>query len=151
MLEGYFHVCEFAFTQIPTGEIQLFTTLPFLQAINAVVANPSAMPVIPSNYRLVSGQKAFLKTVPPPPSRDRLSLGVQNELVSWWFVPDHIHGISSSTLSSRHERLTLAVTVSAPPKSSNASLTQVGASLKAPKVQETLLKTFKNVKQRSIL
>ena len=45
----------FAFTQIPTGKIQLSTTIPCLQAIYGVVANPSAMPVIPSNYRLVSG------------------------------------------------------------------------------------------------
>ena len=32
-------------------------------------------------------------------------------LVSWWFVPDHIHGTSSSTLSLRHKRLALAVTM----------------------------------------
>ena len=74
MLEGYFHVCKFAlFTKFPIGENQLFTTLPFLQAIYAVVANPRAMPVIPSNYRLVLGQRASLKTVPPP--RDRQPLG----------------------------------------------------------------------------
>ena len=63
MLEGYFHVCELAFTQIPIREIQLFTTLPILQAIYAVVANSSAMLVIPSNYRLVLGQRPSLKTV----------------------------------------------------------------------------------------
>ena len=108
MLEGYFHVYEFAFTQIPAGDIQLSTTLPFLQAIYAVVANPSAMPVIPSNYRLVSGQRASIKTVLPP--RDRLSLGGQNELMSWWFVPDHIRGTSSATPRSRYNRLALAVT-----------------------------------------
>ena len=51
--------------KIPTGEIQLSTTISFSQAIYAVVANPSAMPVIPSNYRLVSGQRASFKTVPP--------------------------------------------------------------------------------------
>ena len=108
MLEGYFLVCKFAFTQIPTGEIQLSTTMPFLQAIYSVVANPSAMPVVPSNYRLVSSQSASIKTVAPP--RDRQPLGGKNELVSWWFVPDHIHGTSSSTLSSRNKRLVLAVT-----------------------------------------
>ena len=73
MLEGYFHVRVFAFTQIPTGEIQLSTTIPFSQAIYAVAANPSAMPMNPSNYRLVSGQRASIKTVPPP--RDRQPSG----------------------------------------------------------------------------
>ena len=65
MLEGYFHVCEFEFTQITTGEILLSTTLPFLQTIYAVVANLSAIPVIPSSYRLVSGQRASTKNGSP--------------------------------------------------------------------------------------
>ena len=104
MLEGYFHVCEFEFTQITTGEIQLSTTLPFLQTIYAVVANLSAIPVIPSSYRLVSGQRASTKTVPPP--RDRLSLVGQNELVSCG-----LYRTSSSTLLSRNKRLALAVTL----------------------------------------
>ena len=69
MLEGYFR----AFTQILTGEFQLSTTIPFLQAIYAVVANLSVMPVIFSNYRLVSGQRASLETVSPP--RERQPLG----------------------------------------------------------------------------
>ena len=98
-----------AFTPIPTGEIQLFTTLQLLQAMFAVVVRrKQTMPVIPSNYRLVSGQRASLETVPPP--RDRLSLGGQSELLSWWFVPDHIHSTSSSILLSRYNRLALAVT-----------------------------------------
>ena len=46
------------------------------------------MPVIPSKYRLVSGQRASLETVPPP--RDRLSLGGQSELIPWWFVPEQL-------------------------------------------------------------
>ena len=89
------------FTQISAGEIQLFTTLLFFfQAIYAVAVRiKTTMPVIPSNYRLVSVQRASLETVPPP--RDRLSLGGQSELISWWFIPDHIHGTSSSILFSR--------------------------------------------------
>ena len=67
------------------------------------------MPVIPRNYRLVSGQRASLETVPLP--RDRLSLGGQSELILWWFVPDHIHGTSSSTPMSRYNHLALAVTL----------------------------------------
>ena len=66
------------------------------------------MPVIPSNYRLVSGQRASLETVPPP--LDRQSLGGQSELISWWFVLDHIHGTTSSTPMSRYNRSALAVT-----------------------------------------
>ena len=108
VLEVYFRVYEFAFTHILTGGIRLYTTFLFLQAVYAVVANPRAMLVIPSNYRLVSGQRASLKTVPPP--RDRLCLVGQYELVSWWFVPDHIHGTNSSTLMSPHNRLALADT-----------------------------------------
>ena len=67
------------------------------------------MPVIPSSYRLVTGQRASLETVPPP--RDRLSLGGQSELVSWWLVPDHIHDTSSFILLSRYNRLARAVTL----------------------------------------
>ena len=72
-----------------------------------VVRRKSTTPVFPSNYRLVLGQRASLETVPPP--RDRLSVGGQSELISWWFVPDHIHGTSSSTPMSRYNRLALAV------------------------------------------
>ena len=53
-------------------------------------------------------RRASFKTVPPP--RDRLSLGRQSELISWWFVPDQIHGTSSSTPMLRYNRLALAVT-----------------------------------------
>ena len=63
------------------------------------------MPVIPSIYRLVTGQRASLETVPPP--RNRLSLGGQSELISLWFVPDHING---TILLLRYNRLPLAVT-----------------------------------------
>ena len=108
IIEVYFHVCEFAFTNILTGEIQLYTTFLFLQAIYAVVPNPSAMLVTPGNYRLVSGQRPSLNTVPPP--RDRLCLVGQYELVSLGFVPDHIHGANSSTLMSPHNCLALADT-----------------------------------------
>ena len=54
------------------------------------------------------GQRASLRTVPP--SRDRLPTGRQSELVLWWFVPDHIHSVSSSTPMFRPKRLALAVT-----------------------------------------
>ena len=56
-----------------------------------------------------TGRRASFKTVPP--SRDRLSLGGQSELMSWLFVSDHIHGTSSSTRMSRYSRLALAVTL----------------------------------------
>ena len=55
-----------------------------------------------------TGQRASLRTVPPP--RDRLPTGGQSELVHWWFVPDHIHSVSSSTPMFRPKRLALAVT-----------------------------------------
>ena len=55
-----------------------------------------------------TGRRAPFKTVPPP--RDRLSSGRQSELISWWFVPDHIHGTSSSILLLRYNRLALAAT-----------------------------------------
>ena len=55
-----------------------------------------------------TGQRATLRTVPPP--RDRLPTGGQSELVLWWFVPDHIHSVSSSTPMFRPKRLALAVT-----------------------------------------
>ena len=55
-----------------------------------------------------TGQRASLRTVPPP--RDRLPTGGQSELVLWWFVPDHIHSVSSSTPMFRPKRLALAVT-----------------------------------------
>ena len=55
-----------------------------------------------------TGQRAPLRTVPPP--RDRLPTGGQSELVLWWFVPDHIHSTSSSTPMFRPKRLALAVT-----------------------------------------
>ena len=55
-----------------------------------------------------TGRRASLKTVPPP--WDRLSLGGQSELISWWFVTDHIHGTSSSTPMLRYNRSALAVT-----------------------------------------
>ena len=55
-----------------------------------------------------TGRRASFKTVPPP--RDRLSLRGQSELISWWFVPDHIHGTSSSTPMSQYNCLALAVT-----------------------------------------
>ena len=55
-----------------------------------------------------TGRGASFKTVPAP--RDRLSLGGQRGLISWWFVPDPIHGASSSILLSRYKRLALAVT-----------------------------------------
>ena len=97
-----------AFTQIPTGEFQLFTTLPFLQVIYAVaVRRKSTLPVIPINYRLVSGERASRDGSLP---RDQLSLGGQSELVSWWFVPDNTHGTSSSILLSRYNRSSLVVT-----------------------------------------
>ena len=71
-------------------------------------ARKPAIPVISSSYRLVSSQRASFKTVPPP--WGRLSFGGQSELVLWWFVPDLIHGTSSSTPMSRHKRTALAVT-----------------------------------------
>ena len=55
-----------------------------------------------------TGQRASLRTVPPP--WDRLPTGGQSELVLWWFVPDHIHSVSSSTPMFRLKRLALAVT-----------------------------------------
>ena len=64
----------------------------------------SVIPVTFSSNRLDAGQKVSPETVPPP--RDRLSLGGQSELVSFWFVPDH----SSSTPMSRPKRSALAVT-----------------------------------------
>ena len=69
----------------------------------------SVIPVTFSRNRLESGQKLSLETAPPP--RDRLSLGGQSELMSWWFVPDHIHSTSSSTPMLRHNRSALAVTL----------------------------------------
>ena len=65
------------------------------------------MPAIPSSYRLVSSQRAPLETVTRP--GDWLPSGGQSELISWLFVPDHIHGTSSSFLLLRHNRLALAV------------------------------------------
>ena len=56
-----------------------------------------------------TGQRASLRTVPPP--RDRLPTGGQSELVLWWFVPDHIHSVTSSTPMFRPKRLALAVTI----------------------------------------
>ena len=56
-----------------------------------------------------TGRRASFKTVPPP--RDRLSSEGQSELISWWFVPDHIHDTSSSTPLLRYNRLALAVTL----------------------------------------
>ena len=53
-------------------------------------------------------RRASLETIPP--LRDRLTLGGQNELISWWFVPDHIHGANSSIPMLLHNRLALAVT-----------------------------------------
>ena len=53
-----------------------------------------------------TGRRASSETVLPP--RDRLSLGGQSELVSWWLVSDHIH--NSSTPMLRYNRLALAVT-----------------------------------------
>ena len=95
MLEGYFLVCRiYSDSRL---RISVIYDLGVLQAIYAVVVwRKSTMPVILSISRLVSGQRASLETVPPP--RDRLSLGGQSELISWWFVPDHIHGTSSSIL-----------------------------------------------------
>ena len=55
-----------------------------------------------------TGKRASLRTVPP--SRDRLPTGGQSELVLWWFFPDHIHSVSSSTSMFRPKRLALAVT-----------------------------------------
>ena len=55
-----------------------------------------------------TGRRASFETVPP--HRERLSLGGQSELISWWFVPNHIHGTSSSILLLRYNRLALAVT-----------------------------------------
>ena len=55
-----------------------------------------------------TGRRASFKTVTPP--QDRQSSGGQSELISWWFVPDHIHGTSSSLLLSRYNRLALDVT-----------------------------------------
>ena len=46
-----------------------------------------------------------------PPGRERLSLEGQSELISWWLVPNHIHGASSSTPMSRYNRSALAVTI----------------------------------------
>ena len=54
------------------------------------------------------GQRASLRTVPPP--RDRLPAGGQSELVLWRFVPDHINSVRSSTPMFRPKRLALAVT-----------------------------------------
>ena len=68
----------------------------------------SVIPVTFSSNRLDAGQKVSPETVPPP--RNRLSLGGQSELVSFWFVPDHSHGPSSSTPMSRPKRSALAVT-----------------------------------------
>ena len=56
-----------------------------------------------------TGQRASFRTVPPP--RDRLPTGGQSELILWWFVPDHIHSVSSSTPMFRPKRLALAVTL----------------------------------------
>ena len=63
---------------------------------------------IPSNYRLVSGQRESSETVPLP--REWLSLGGHSELISLWFVADHIHGTNSSTPMSRYDCLALVVT-----------------------------------------
>ena len=56
-----------------------------------------------------TGHRAPLRTIPPP--RDRLPTGGQSELVLWWFVPDHIHSVSSSTPMFRPKCLALAVTI----------------------------------------
>ena len=63
----------FTCKEIPTGANSIINEHPDLYAIYAVVANPSAMTVISSSHRLVSGQKASFKTVPFP--RDRQPLG----------------------------------------------------------------------------
>ena len=66
------------------------------------------MPVILSSYRLEQAGEHPLGRFPPP--RDWLSSGGQRELISWWFVPHHIHGTSSSTPMLRYNRSALAVT-----------------------------------------
>ena len=76
----------------------------FLRAIDAVVVRrKSTRTVTHGNYRLLSGQRASTEAVPP--SRDRQSSGSQMELISWWLVPDLIHGTSSSAPRSRYNRL----------------------------------------------
>ena len=102
MLEGKFLVCR-----IYSDSRWRNSVIYDLVVFTVVVREKITMPVIPSNDRPVSGQRASLETVPSP--RDRLSLGGQSELISWWFVPDHIHGTSSSTPMSRYNRLALAV------------------------------------------
>ena len=90
-------IVTFAWYRFPLRQIQLSKKPQFLLATYAVVANHSAIPVSSSSYRLVSGQIASGKTVPPP--RDRQPLGGKN-------------GISYSTLLllTNVERIAFAVT-----------------------------------------
>ena len=99
-----------AFTPIPAGEIQLFTTFPFLEDINAVVVRRKYNACDSQQLQICirPESRASLETVPPP--RDRLILGGQSEPVSWWFFQDHIHGTSSSIFWLRYNRSALAVT-----------------------------------------
>ena len=81
----------------------------FIGYLRSGYERKSVIPVTFSNNRLESGQKVSLKDGSLP--RDRLSLGGQNGLALWWFVPDRSHGASSSNPLSRSKRLALSVTL----------------------------------------
>ena len=61
------------------------------------------------SHQLQTGtcRRASVRTVPPP--RDWLSSEGQSELISWWIVPDHIHGTNSSTPMLQYNRSAIAV------------------------------------------
>ena len=90
--------------------LKFSSTLPccFYELSTQWLWEESTIPVIVGSYRLVPGQRASLETVPP--ARDRQSSGGQNELKPWLFLPNQIHGTSSSTPMWQYNRLALAVT-----------------------------------------
>ena len=93
-----------------TLELEIYTVYPwhcFKGCLDGGCEEKKHNPRCSQQLQTGTGRRASFKTVPPP----RLSLGGQSELVSWWFVPDHIHGTSSSILMSRHKHLALAVTM----------------------------------------
>ena len=105
-LEGY--LCRCYLRQIPIWKIQFYATLSFfIGYLRSGYERKNVFPVTFSNYRLESGQKVSLED--GSPLRDRVSSGGQNGLASWWFVPDHSHGASSSNPLFRFKRLALSV------------------------------------------
>ena len=64
-------------------------------------------------------------------------------MIAWWFVPDHIHGITSSTPMSRYNRLALAVTTHRDPPELTKLLMSVTRQCEgAPSIYDELVRTM---------